>query len=306
MFPLIAADPLIPLHSIGMDTVRLLSIMFFCALAGFLTPSLMDTWSSGNPERAGAAYAVNVLGCIAGPLVAGFLLLPWIGERCSIIALSIPLFAIAIVMSIRMKPPQGKKDSLAPRLHLGLAIAGAVAIFYISHDFETIFSKKVVRRDYSATVVAAGVGFERTLLVNGVGMTFMTPITKYMVHLPLAFRSRPPENGLVICFGMGTSFRSMLSWGIPTTAVDLTPSVPAVFSYFHSDAPKLAASPLARIVADDGRRFLDQSGETYDVIVVDPPPPVEAAGSSLLYSTEFYEVIRKHLRPNGILQIWVP
>jgi hypothetical protein len=68
----------------------------------------------------------------------------------------------------------------------------------------------------------------------------------------------------------------------------------------------LASSPLARIVADDGRRFLDDSNQTFDVIVVDPPPPVEAAGSSMLYSREFCEVVKKHLSPDGILQTWYP
>jgi spermidine synthase len=127
-----------------------------------------------------------------------------------------------------------------------------------------------------------------------------------MAHLPLALLSRPPQNGLVICFGMGTSFRSMLSWGINTTAVDLVPSVPALFGYFHSDAKALAESPRARIVVDDGRRFLDGSHEAYDVIVVDPPPPPSAPGSSLLYSREFYEVVKQHLRAGGILQMWYP
>ena len=307
LFPLLGADPLIPFNSVGMNVVRLMSIALFCALAGFLTPSLMDIWSSGKPDRAGTAYAINVLGCILGPLVAGLLLLPALGERLSIVTLSIPLFVIAIVTSFRVKPSaEIRKHGLPLMLEPVLAIVGAVAIFCISHDYETLFPMREVRRDYSATVVATGKGFERSLLVNGVGMTSLTPITKFMVHLPAALRSRPPENGLVICFGMGTSFRSMLSWGIPTTAVDLIPSVPALFNYFHPDAQKFVDSPLARIVVDDGRRFLDQSSETYDIIVVDPPPPVEAAGSSLLYSKEFYEVIKRHLSPNGILQIWYP
>src|SRR5438132_6140024 len=137
-------------------------------------------------------------------------------------------------------------------------------------------------------------------------MTGLTPVTKYMAHLPLAFMSRPPQNGLVICFGMGTSFRSMLSWGISTTAADLVPSVPALFGYYHADATKLVGSPLARIVIDDGRRFLDGSAQTYDVIVVDPPPPMAAPGSSLLYSREFYEVVKGHLQSDGILQAWYP
>ncbi|MBI3447859.1 MAG: hypothetical protein HY049_02900 [Acidobacteria bacterium] len=91
----------------------------------------------------------------------------------------------------------------------------------------------------------------------------------------------------MLCFGMGTSFRSMLSWGISSTAVELVPSVPSLFGYYHQDAEKLIHLPTARIVVDDARRFLERSRESFDVITVDPPPPVEAAGSSLLYSKQF-------------------
>ena len=63
---------------------------------------------------------------------------------------------------------------------------------------------------------------------------------------------------------------------------------------------------MAVIVIDDGRRFLARTRAKYDVIVTDPPPPVEAAGSSLLYSNEFYEVAKQHLNPGGILQAWIP
>src|SRR5207302_9293012 len=68
----------------------------------------------------------------------------------------------------------------------------------------------------------------------------------------------------------------------------------------------LLSSPLARVVVDDGRRFLDGEKESYDVIVVDPPPPPRATASSLLYSREFYAVIKKHLRSDGVLQMWYP
>ena len=57
---------------------------------------------------------------------------------------------------------------------------------------------------------------------------------------------------------------------------------------------------------DDGRRYLERTTQSYDLITVDPPPPVEAAGSSLLYSEEFYAVARKRLRPGGILAQWFP
>jgi predicted membrane-bound spermidine synthase len=44
-----------------------------------------------------------------------------------------------------------------------------------------------------------------------------------------------------------------------------------------------------------------RTNKMFDVIVIDPPPPVEVAGSSLLYSTEFYAVAKRRLRPDGIL-----
>jgi len=144
------------------------------------------------------------------------------------------------------------------------------------------------------------------LLVNGYGMTVLTPITKIMAHLPLAFLGRPPQDALVVCFGMGTTFRSLHSWGIPVTAVELVPSVPRLFAYFHNDGPEILRSPLSHVVIDDGRRYLERTSQQYDVITIDPPPPVEAAGSSLLYSENFYTVIRQRLRPGGILQQWIP
>jgi spermidine synthase len=155
-------------------------------------------------------------------------------------------------------------------------------------------------------VIVKGQGQGSALLVNGMSMTGLTPITKFMCHLPLGFLRAAPERGLVICFGMGTSFRSMHAWGIDTTAVELVPSVPTFFAEFHSDARRVLESPRAHVVVDDGRRFLDRTTVKYDVIVIDPPPPIEAAGSSLLYSREFYRSVRPHLKEGGILQAWIP
>jgi spermidine synthase len=310
IIPMIAADPKMPFRigHLELAGLRLSAIVFFCSLAGFLTPLLVDSRSSGDPGRAGRAYAANIAGSLLGPLAAGLWLLPRFGERGATVALTLPLFAIAAVTALRPAafeaPSRGRK--LSPKLRFAVATSASVLILLVSHDYETKYPVRQVRRDYSATVIATGRGFDSELLVNGIGMTRLTPVTKYMAHLPLAFMSRPPRKGLVICFGMGTSFRSMLSWGISTTAVDLIPSVPMFFGYFHADALALLQSPRARVVADDGRRFLDGSPDSYDVIVVDPPPPPAAPGSSLLYSREFYDVAKKHLGTNGIVQMWYP
>jgi predicted membrane-bound spermidine synthase len=305
LLPAVGANPMLPFGVPGMGGLRIAAIWLFCSLTGFLTPLLVDAWSGGEPDKAGTGYAFNVLGCIAGPLVASFGLEPWIGERWSLLVLSLPLFAIAGILVFR--PVRGEKSGgLSSRGKFISALAIATILVYLSRDYEAQFAGGSVRRDYAATVIAKGEGFDRSLMVNGVGMTFLSPITKYISHLPLASMRRKPRNGLVICFGMGTSFRSMLSWGIPTTAVDLIPSVPKLFWYFHSDAEKVEKSPGARIVVDDGRRFLDGAGEKFDVILVDPPPPVAAPGSSLLYSKEFYDVIKRHLSDDGVFQSWYP
>jgi hypothetical protein len=65
-------------------------------------------------------------------------------------------------------------------------------------------------------------------------------------------------------------------------------------------------APLGRVVVDDARRYLERTAEKYDVVVIDPPPPVEAAASSLLYSREFYALVKRRLREGGILQQWLP
>jgi spermidine synthase len=307
VLPVAAADPTLQLLGPAFDPMRVFAIAPFCALAGFVTPLLVDSWSSGDPDRAGTAYAVNISGCLLGPLVASFALLPALGERWTLAIFSIPLFAVAGVLSLQRRGIEpGPRPRLRPPVAFVLATLIAAGIVLTSHDFETRFAVRRVKRDYTATVIAAGTGFDRQLLVNGVGMTALTPVTKYMAHLPLALLPSPPHNVLVICFGMGTTFRSMESWGVPTTAVDLVPSVPAMFDYFHADAAQVERAPHARIVTDDGRRFLDGSSESYDVIVIDPPPPVQAAGSSLLYSREFLSVIRHHLRTNGLLVTWYP
>jgi len=50
------------------------------------------------------------------------------------------------------------------------------------------------------------------------------------------------------------------------------------------------ASPKAYVVIDDGRRSL--SAQTLDVIAIVLPPTLEPAGSSLLYSKDFYAVTK--------------
>jgi spermidine synthase len=302
LLPLTACDPRRTFWTVARV---LIGIAPFSAAAGFLTPMLMDRYSQGDPARAGRGYAVNIAGCVIGPLLAGFVLLPLGGERLALLAMALPWLLLGLAW--RGHSPAKPARIVREWGWRALAVVATVALAFFTRSYEWQFRPIQILRDHTATVVATGDSREeKRLLVNGVGMTTLTPITKFMAHLPLASLARRPESALVICFGMGTTHRSMLSWGIHSTAVELAPSVPRFFSYFHADAPALEASPLSRIVIDDGRFFLDRTSERFDVIVLDPPPPVEAAASSLLYSTELYRAAKPRLKPGGILAQWLP
>ena len=313
LLALITADPGLGLWQAApklryfMGAFRVLvAIPPFCALLGFLTPMLVDRWSGGDPDRAGSAYAVNVIGCILGPLLSGFLLLPFFNERWVLLLFAIPWLIVSFNPD-RWTGNEAHRRSAARKFKpsYGLAVL-AVALVLITSSYESRFPKHVVLRDHTATVMAVGEEHQRDLLVNGRGMTGLAVVTKMMAHLPLAFLEHRPQSGLVVCFGMGTTFRSMHSWNIDTTAIELVPAVPRLFGYFHPDAPQILSSPLAHVEIDDGRRFLERTQQKFDVITIDPPPPIESAGSSLLYSKEFYSTIKQRLRPGGILQQWLP
>ncbi len=300
LLPLLAANPKLDL---GPFLRLTFGIAPFAGMLGFITPMLVDRWAGGNPAKAGKAYAVNVLGCILGPLVAGFLLLPWMSERWALLLSSLPW----LLVGLRAMMSGARSQRLVPRLVAYAFVPLLVGILLGSKSYEQLYANRgEVMRDSTATVIATGSGMQKRLLINGYTMTVLTPVTKMMAHLPLSSLDRPPQDALDICFGMGTTFRSLRSWGIPVTVVELVPSVPRLFGFFHRDAQEVLDSPLSHVVVDDGRRYLERTDRQFDVITIDPPPPVEAAGSSLLYSEDFYAIARQRLRSGGILQQWLP
>jgi spermidine synthase len=305
-FPLVAANPDFFAGSIDDFTrfAALLSIAPFSAVLGYLTPLLVDEASAGRPREAGIAYAVNIAGCILGPLCAGYALVPLLGSRLSILVLVIPLGILA-ALSLVKSAWQSATQMVA--LVCGLAICYS-AFLWTSWEEGGAIPKSarniVIHRDYAATTISYTDNGLKQLNVNGQPMTALAMTTKFMAHLPMAAHNGPPKSMLVICFGMGSTFRAALSWGGKVTVVELVPGVRDAFPYYHEDSGLALSNPNARIVIDDGRRFLRRCNEKFDVITLDPPPPIESAASSLLYSKEFYQLVRQHLADGGILQAW--
>jgi spermidine synthase len=58
-------------------------------------------------------------------------------------------------------------------------------------------------------------------------------------------------------------------------------------------------------VYDDARHYVLTSPEKYDIITSDPIHPW-VKGIAPLYSTEYFELCKRHLKPGGLVTQWVP
>jgi len=59
--------------------------------------------------------------------------------------------------------------------------------------------------------------------------------------------------------------------------------------------------PRVELRAMDGRAFLAGTDEKFDAVLVDLSDPMENAPSTLLFTREFYQIVRDRLRPGGCL-----
>ena len=64
------------------------------------------------------------------------------------------------------------------------------------------------------------------------------------------------------------------------------------------------ADPRVEVVVNDARGALALSSQRYDVIASQPSHPW-TAGSSHLYTREFFELVRDHLTPGGVFIQWM-
>ena len=89
--------------------------------------------------------------------------------------------------------------------------------------------------DEIASVQAGTLGDRKHLWVGGTAMTLLTIDAKLMPLLPLM--ARPAStSALIICFGMGSAYRTALIAGLTVQGVELVPSVPGMFDFYYPDA----------------------------------------------------------------------
>jgi spermidine synthase len=113
---------------------------------------------------------------------------------------------------------------------------------------------------------------------------------------------------LVVGFGAGVTAGTFVLH--PTvekiTICELEPLVPpAAAKYFQKENYNVKNDPRTTIHYDDARHFILTSKDKFDVITSDPIHPW-VKGSSSLYSKQYFELAKQHLRPGGIVTQWVP
>jgi spermidine synthase len=59
--------------------------------------------------------------------------------------------------------------------------------------------------------------------------------------------------------------------------------------------------PRTRVLHEDARAYLEKTKERFDLIVVDLPEPLEEGPACLLFTTEFYTLIRDRLTDDGVM-----
>jgi spermidine synthase len=159
--------------------------------------------------------------------------------------------------------------------------------------------------DDIASVQAGQIASTPQLWVAGTSMTALTVDARLMAVLPTIARPRAQDT-LVIAFGMGSSYRTGLILGQRVEGVELVPSVPDMFPWFYDDAAAVLADPKGRLLIADGRNHVELTNRSFDIVIVDPPPPIEGAGTGVLYSREFYKATAERLRPGGVMMEWIP
>lgn len=273
----------------------------------------------------GRFYAVNTVGCIAGALLAGFYLVPSLGSSKTVMLLGAANAGVGLIL-ILLEMPHPSKMKYGVSLGtvfvilLGFTVAGGDPflgtirnrIFGFHKALALEFPKKDIKPDIflneeglAGTVTAFGIGPVKQLFVNGVGMTVLCTDTKLMAHLPVMLASTPREM-LVICFGMGTTVKSASIYpDLNITAVELVSECFRTFGFYHPGAEGILKRPQIRLVANDGRNHLLLSKKRYDVITVDPPPPLWSAGTVNLYTEEFFRLCKSRLNPDGAMCLWL-
>ncbi|MFZ5453758.1 MAG: fused MFS/spermidine synthase [Thermodesulfobacteriota bacterium] len=283
-----------------------------------------DTTAAGS--SVGWLYSANTIGCIVGALLAGFCLIPGWGSTNAVVLLALLNVGLGLLLLW-----QETVVSLRTRIYY-LAVIPVFLLLIIQvkgkDPFLSTIEVRVIKmmekvcknnkkecsyniffnkEGIEGTVTAFSIGNNKHLWINGIGMTLLCTETKLMTHLPIMLTNKSPKEMLIICFGMGTTLKSAVIYPeMNITSVELVPETYELFDYYHKNGREILKSRNVRALVNDGRNHILLTSKKYDIITVDPSPPITSAGTVNLYAREFFQLCKEHLTPEGVMCLWFP
>ena len=268
-------------------------------------------------------YAANTAGAIAGSLGLSLILIPWIGtagaERVLILlAAAGALFMLAPAARAQRRP--------AAALAACAAVAGA---WFFAARVEPpppmliAFGRRTVTSADRAKILYWGEGINSSIAISqwddgavqfhvsgkveASTESYDMRLQRMLGHLP-ALLQPDPRSVLVVGFGAGVTAGSFVVHPEVRRIVicEMEPLVPPVAArFFGRENFDVLHDPRTRIIYDDARHFVLTTPEKFDIITSDPIHPW-VKGSATLYSREYFELVKQHLNPGGIVTQWVP
>jgi spermidine synthase len=126
-----------------------------------------------------------------------------------------------------------------------------------------------------------------------------------LVHPAMLTHPRP-ERVFIAGGGEGATLREVLAHKTVKKAV-MADIDEEVVSLCHRLLPSWHQNafddPRAELHFVDARKYLEESSEKFDVIIIDLVDPLEQGPARLLYTREFYQIVKQKLGPDGIMSV---
>jgi len=161
---------------------------------------------------------------------------------------------------------------------------------------------------YQTVLIADTVNFGKILVLDGAIQSSEDDEALYheLLVQPAMVRHPNPQDVLIIGGGEGATLREVLVHRSvrSVTMVDLDRQVVELCREHLLDWHQGAFDdPRLRLVFGDGRKFVEEDESRYDVVVIDVVDMLDNGPAQALYTRQFYELLRRRLRPEGIVVV---
>jgi spermidine synthase len=277
-----------------------------------------------DPGRlVGGIYAANTAGAIIGALSFSLFLVPWIGTRgCE--QLLIVAAAVSAAFILLPLATSSRNAMAGTGLVAGLIVAGILANHVTGTPGMLIaYGRRIMTSMNRSQILYAGEGRNSSIAiskwedgavqfhVSGKVEASSEPydmrLQRMLGHMPALFHPNP-KSVLIVGFGAGvTAGTFVVHPGIERIVIcEMEPLIPPTATkYFANENYNVMHDPRVQIVYDDARHFILTTREKFDIITSDPIHPW-VKGSATLYSKEYFDLVKQHLNPGGIVTQWVP